>query len=266
MLPLSLAAQQPVKSKYNLFRPTPKTEMRDMDTDRPDVTESPFTVDAGHFQLETDLMKFEKEKSESTLTKTTLLNQLNVKIGLTNSTSVQVNLPSYGIQRETDVESGERSKSEGIGDLTLRVKQNLTGNDHGNFAIAVLPFLKFPTSKLDDESRYEGGIIIPFQIKLPHDWKLGMELEGSRLKDNEGRQMHNEFLQSLTVSHELLKHLQGIAETYYSYDLKKHHWSNFLNAAMQLDILDNLKLDAGLNYGIQYDASNTYFIGASFRM
>ena len=55
--------------------------MRDMDTDRPDVTESPFTVDAGHIQLETDLLKFEKEKSESTLTKTTLLNQLNIKMG-----------------------------------------------------------------------------------------------------------------------------------------------------------------------------------------
>lgn len=28
--------------------------MRDFETDRPDVTESAYTVDAGHFQLETD--------------------------------------------------------------------------------------------------------------------------------------------------------------------------------------------------------------------
>ncbi|MEO8821382.1 MAG: hypothetical protein ABI267_05890 [Ginsengibacter sp.] len=42
------------KSGYTIFNPTPKKLMRDFETDRPDVTESAYTVDAGHFQLETD--------------------------------------------------------------------------------------------------------------------------------------------------------------------------------------------------------------------
>jgi hypothetical protein len=33
------------KSQYSLFNPTPERLLRDMTTDRPDTTESPFTVD-----------------------------------------------------------------------------------------------------------------------------------------------------------------------------------------------------------------------------
>ena len=43
------------KSQYNLFNPVPDDAMRGMDTDRPNVTNTPHTVDAGHVQVETGL-------------------------------------------------------------------------------------------------------------------------------------------------------------------------------------------------------------------
>ena len=46
------------KSSYHFFNPTPRELMREMSTDRPDLTESAYTVDAGHFQIETDLVSF----------------------------------------------------------------------------------------------------------------------------------------------------------------------------------------------------------------
>jgi hypothetical protein len=45
------------KWQYNLFNPTPRALMREMSTDRPDKTESAYTVD-GHFQFEADLVSF----------------------------------------------------------------------------------------------------------------------------------------------------------------------------------------------------------------
>ena len=59
------AAASPDKSTYNLFNPTPRELMREMSTDRPDQTESPYTVDAGHFQMEMDFVKatFDRDKS-----------------------------------------------------------------------------------------------------------------------------------------------------------------------------------------------------------
>ena len=55
---LVAAAISPVpdKSSHTLFNPTPDTLMREMSTDRPDASESPYTVDAGHYQMESDLI------------------------------------------------------------------------------------------------------------------------------------------------------------------------------------------------------------------
>jgi hypothetical protein len=35
------------KNRYHLLAPTPRSELRDLSTDRPDKTESAYTVDAG---------------------------------------------------------------------------------------------------------------------------------------------------------------------------------------------------------------------------
>ncbi|MFN9973748.1 MAG: transporter, partial [Phycisphaerae bacterium] len=49
---LSSTAAGSDKSAFHLFNPTPRELLREVDTDRPDTTESPHTVDAGHFQIE----------------------------------------------------------------------------------------------------------------------------------------------------------------------------------------------------------------------
>ena len=51
----------PDKSRFTLFNPTPRALMRDMDTDRPDTTESPYTVDAGHVQIEFSLTEYARD-------------------------------------------------------------------------------------------------------------------------------------------------------------------------------------------------------------
>jgi hypothetical protein len=175
LLPFKGSGQETVQKKFSLFNPVPRAQMREMETDRPDVTESPVTVDAGHFQLETDLVRVIREKSETKQTNTFLINQMNLKIGLTGSTAIQIGFQTYGRQSETELDSGEKTVTKGHGDLTLRVKQNLIGNDGGNFAMAVLPYVKFPTSKYED-SRFEGGLIVPMQYKLPGEWNLGFQV------------------------------------------------------------------------------------------
>ncbi|MDF2930917.1 MAG: hypothetical protein K0R36_248 [Chryseobacterium sp.] len=266
MLPVICYGQEELHQNYSLFHPIPSAQMREMETDRPDVTESPYTVDAGHFQYETDFMRLIKEKSDMQKTNTFLINQANIKIGLTGSTALQIGFQTYGRQKETDVSSGSTETTHGFGDMTLRIKQNIIGNDHGNFALAILPYLKFPTSKYDEESQFEGGLIVPMIYKLPGEWNLGFQVEVDRLKDQDHKAMHTEFLQTLTLSHQLIKNVDGIAETYYTYDFKAHQFSNFLNAAIQMEVVKDFKLDAGINYGLQHNAEKHYFVGASYRL
>jgi hypothetical protein len=263
-LPGLLAAQE-VKPTYTLFHPVPRAGMREMETDRPDVTESPYTVDAGHIQYETDLFRLERFTTHESQENTYLFNQGNLKIGLTKSTAIQIGFQSFVWQVDKELPAGGKTGTHGIGDLTFRIKQNLMGNDGGNFILAVLPYIKLPTAKYTEDSKYEGGLIVPMQFKLPGEWKMGVQVEGDRLKNDDNQSMHTELLQSVTISHELFKKLEGIAETYYTYNFNQHHWGNFVNASLQLDIAHDIKLDAGCNYGLQHDAEKNYFVGTSFR-
>src|SRR5947209_3818144 len=56
-LPLAsaLADDEPA---YTLFHPVPRDKMRELESDRPGATDTPKTVDAGHYQLEAGLVEY----------------------------------------------------------------------------------------------------------------------------------------------------------------------------------------------------------------
>jgi hypothetical protein len=81
-------AQDAKTGKYFLFKPVPKVEIREMATDRPGITETPITIDAGHFQYETALFSYGFQREEGVKTKTFTINELDFHVGLTNSTAL----------------------------------------------------------------------------------------------------------------------------------------------------------------------------------
>lgn len=250
---------------YTVFAPVPDSLMREMTPDRPDKTESPFTVDAGHFMYEAAIVQHGRSAKDDEVTKQLMLNEATLKLGLTNNMDIQLIVQSFG--RETKLhDTGNKEARQGFGDLTLRIKQHLYGADKDAVALAVMGYIKFPKTTFSTNKSYEGGIMVPVEIKLPHEWKLGLQVEGDRLKDEEGNNFHTELFQSLVLSHSILKKLEASAETYYTYDFKGHKWSNFLNAALQFEVNKNVKLDAGTYQGIQRGTETSYFLGASLRL
>ncbi len=61
-----------------------------MSTDRPDKTESPYTVDAGRLQIETDLVAYTHDSRDGITTRTLDVAPFNLKAGLTNDTDLQL--------------------------------------------------------------------------------------------------------------------------------------------------------------------------------
>src|SRR5687768_7839887 len=88
VLPLA-AAFAADKSGYHLFNSTPREQMREMSTDRPDKTESPYTVDAGHFQIEMDLFSYSYDRYNSARrdvrAESLSIAPMNLKAGLCNN-------------------------------------------------------------------------------------------------------------------------------------------------------------------------------------
>src|SRR6187431_128930 len=102
------------KSAYSLFNRTPASQLRELSTDRPDLTESAYTVDAGWWQVEMDMAAYThaRDTADGADTKTTSVSyaNMNVKIGLTSNIDLQTVFSTYTVERENDRIAGTREE------------------------------------------------------------------------------------------------------------------------------------------------------------
>src|SRR5262245_49076715 len=158
------------RSRYTLFNPTPDSLLRDLTTDRPDISESPFTVDAGHIQIESNLFGYSRSgrDAEGAIVETYDIAVTNVRIGLTNNVEAGFVWQPYGIVRTKRPDPLGTLHQAGIGGLQLRGKINLWGNDTydkpGSTALALLPFITLPTDRQNGITPefVESGLVVPF--------------------------------------------------------------------------------------------------------
>lgn len=189
----------PDKSVYNLFNPVPDNLMRDLSPDRPDVTESAYTVDAGHYQLEADFFNYTYDKAGGTTTKIWEWGDFNFKAGLLNNVDLQLVYDNY-LNVHAEDSLGKSTTQSGFGDFTARLKVNLWGDDSGKTAFALLPYITFPTATdgLGDGA-VEGGVIFPLAVSLPYDFDLSLETGASYKKNDDDGGYHEEFIASASL-------------------------------------------------------------------
>jgi len=197
----------PDKSTFNFFNPTPSRYMREMDPDGPGGTESPYTVDAGHFQFEMTLVDYTLDRESSGGVRQRFdawaFAPITLKVGLLNELDAELVLEPYQIVYER--KGGSRVTRRGFGDTTVRIKYNVWGNDGGSTALAVMPYVKFPTSENGLGSRgVEGGLILPMTLDLPGDFSLALTTQFDFVRNEAGRGYRPEFCNSIGLAHDLL--------------------------------------------------------------
>jgi len=266
------ATSAPDKSRYNLFNPTPTALMRPMETDRPDKTESAYTVDAGHFQFEMDLATYTYDRDRSgggdVQTDGWAVAPINLKVGLTNNTDLQVILDNYGRVRARDRASGVTTTQEGFGDTTVRLKVNLWGNDGGPTALAIMPFVKFPTNRGGlGNNAVEGGVIFPFAAELPGGWGLGGQAEIGFLYDDSDGGHDAVFLNTIALGHDIIGKLAGYVEFFSEASTRGGvPWVATFDVGFTYAVTENIQFDCGVNIGVTKAADDfNPFIGLSWR-
>lgn len=266
------AAEPSDKSQYHLFKPTPVELMREMSTDRPDKTESPYTVDAGHFQIESDLLSYATDRDKSgggDLRGDSYGTSLNLKAGLWNFSDLQVVLFPYSHVKSNDRVARTVSKQSGFGDVLTRWKFNLWGNDGGACAGAVMPFVKWPTSQDNLGNRaIEGGVIFPVTFELGAGFSCGVMTEFDWMQDGDKKSdYHPEFINSITLAHDIVGDLGGYVEFWSLVSAETGaDWVGTVDIGLTYGLTKNIQLDAGINIGVTDSASDwNPFIGFSVR-
>jgi len=251
------AAHGADKSSFNLFNPVPKEQMRELATDRPDRTESPYSVDPGHFQFEVDLVN-------STLdggTTSTNFASFNAKAGLTESMDFQI------LFSPASTFAGAGQSKFGVGDLTLRLKKNIFGNDEGDMAFGVMPYITLPTqSESLGSSSTILGASIPFAYPLPAGFSGGLMLEPTYDLSSTGE--FNDkfaFASMITFGHDIWGDVGGYIEFYN--ELSASPWVSTLDLGLTWGMTPDLQWDVGANIGMT-DATEdlNWFAGVSFRL
>ena len=231
--------------------------LRPLSTDRPDTTESARTVDAGHFQLEMDAARLTIDEGEKSFG----FAASNLKLGLTHFWDVQLvieplvgdeALPNYGV---------------GYGDTTLRTKLNLFGNDD-DVALALMPWVKFPTAGRRGNDAVEGGLIVPLGFALPLEFAGSVMVEGDVMANQVGDGRHFELLTSASVGHEIYEPLAAFVELAGVYSTETDaDYALVLNGGPVLLVTDTVQLDAGAGIGLTDAADDlTVFVGVSFKL
>jgi opacity protein-like surface antigen len=251
-----VSAQDSLKNQYHLFNPTPRDQMREFAIDRPDVTESPVSLDAGHFQFEGDIFRWEKSARGDAPSTISLWNGL-YKLGLTDRLDIHFGVELYNIYQDEDGNTVEK----GYGNTTVRLKYNFWGNEgHSKTALGVIPYITLPTSSIDDDISY--GVGFPFSYGLTDALDFGAQFQADFVPNGEDGHDFN-YLQTVVIGGGLIGNMDFFVELAGIFPTEDPIFT--LNGGLIYNFTPNIKVDIAGNYGLVEDAYSNIFLGLSFR-
>ena len=242
------AEKQPAnvdKSAYTIFNPTPREQWRELSPDRPDTTESPISVDAGAYVIEASYFDWGHDDGDDTYT----VMATNFKVGLSNRIDLQTVFEAYTWEQP---QAG--TGLEGFGDVTLRLKYNVWGNDGGPTAFAIFPFIKIPTGTDLSNGATEGGLILPFSTDLAEGIGLGLMAEFDAVYDEADGDHDLEFLHSAVLGFDLTERLGLFAE--YIGIASPAPYQAYLSGGLTLSLGEDLMLDCGAKAGLNENSDD----------
>jgi hypothetical protein len=251
---------------FNLFSVGSVFAERAMNTDRPDKTESPYTVSRGLFQLETDILNLSQERSRAENTRNSGLyyNNINLKYGLTKDSDLQIVAANY-VEQKIEGPEGNRTRR-GFGDVYLRYKYNFFGNDEGDFALGIMPFVKFPTAAAGMSNNHmEGGIMLPFSIALPNEWSLGLMIQVDRMRREDDIGWQTDYVMSAALGRNIYGPWAGFVELFTrSSDRKDQGAITTFDLGLTYAVTEKIQLDGGAFFGLTEAADDfNPFLGLS---
>jgi hypothetical protein len=240
----------PLSAADNLPVATPPSP-REMTTDRPDTTESPFTLEPGQLQLEMDVATFTRNRLDGVRTTEWQFAPFNLRYGLTRDVEAGIFFtPRVRVTEEP--RGGSKTTHQGTGDTTLRTKLNLWGNDGGANAGGVIAEIKLPTAAAGlGNDKVEGAVMFPVAFELGAGWELGAMTVAEFAYTDMGRR-RTIWVNTMSFGHDVAKDT-GMYFELTSAAGDGPHVATF-NCGVTRKLNPNLQLDCGAVFGISRTA------------
>lgn len=231
-------------------------ELRPMDTDRPNKTNSPHTIDAGHVQIEFGAFDWTYSQSrgakpwESAAT----FAQTNVRVGVLDYLELNVIVnPVVATDSGPDA-GGDRARASGFGDMVVGGKLNFWGNESGDglwaTAMGVQPQVKFPTAPDElGNGHVEVFVGVPFLVNMPEEVHLGVQPTVSW--ERNAADTHDQFGWQFSVS--LDRVVVDAVDVYVEYWVhlgQDQKPQQSIDVGLSWALTERCAVDTGVNFGL----------------
>jgi hypothetical protein len=235
--------------------------------DRPSRSTGECTVPAGHWQIETGLIDWSREKADGVSTDLAALGSSLIKYGVGDNADVELQITPFETLRVHG--GGIRERHSSFGDLILRGKYRATRAD-APVLLAVDPFVKLPTANHHlGNGKVEGGLLVATSAQLGNGGlTLSFDPELDAVADADGHGRHAATQQVANLGFAVNEKLSLSVELWGRWDWDPAVTQKQASADGSIAYLvsNNAQLDAGVNFGINRQTPDVeLYSGVSLR-
>ncbi len=191
--------QEPVKPR---FCPT-----------RPSLGSSSCTTEPGRIHVEMSLLDWERDDRTDSREDRILAADLLARIGVGAKTEVQVGWTTFGHDRERDRMSGDIDRTDGVGDVTLALRQHLAGEEGKPFSLGLQPFVTLPVGRYPvGAGDWSAGVIVPLQYDLTKTLAVQFTGESDAAANDSGSGQHLAYSGIVGLRYKLTEDINLIGE------------------------------------------------------
>ncbi len=222
---------------------------------RAQITETPVTVQPGHFLLEMDAISVTVDHEPGA--KYTAFGVANTFLttGVTSRLDVQVGAEFFINQK---YESGSfTERRTGVGDLYFRTKWRFYDSPDSYLAVALLPYVKIPTNSSGVGNKsVEGGLIVPIGAELIGGFQFAAmgQMDFQRNENNDGYDTH--LFASAEVTRQILNFIHIYGEATVGKSTGGRPWEGTMGGGVTVHVSKVAWWDFAIYRGISKGASD----------
>ncbi|MEP7316444.1 MAG: transporter [Sphingomicrobium sp.] len=234
-------------------------------TDRPTKANATCTVPEGKFQLETSAASWTRVHGGGAATDIWQFGSSIMKLGVSGRSDLQIGFAPL-VRSETRA-AGETSAVTGIGDVTLRYKHRVTG-EQSTAQVAIIPFVKLPTAKRGiGNGKAEAGLAVPVSLSVGFS-TLTFGPEADLLADADGNGHHVALVNLVNLAGPIAPQLTLVGEvwTMTNFDPFGTVTLASADAAIAYAVSSAIQFDLGANLGLTRNTADAeLYAGLSMR-
>jgi len=239
-------------------------EDRDFCANRPGLGTPACTLAPGRAMIEVGLAGWDHTSDSASVEDEVTLGDALLRVGVTETTEVQIGLASHVIDRSRDRVTGVVMRDAGIGDGTFAVRQSLSG-PNGKVALQA-----FVTAPLRGGGPASFGMLLPAGFDLPSGFEIDFTPEVDLAANESGNGHHLAWGGVVGLSHPLGKQvsLTGEVAAFRDEDPTGHSTDARVAGSIAWQVGEHFQLDfeadAGLSSGAP-DRSLLFGLAWQFR-